>query len=342
MSEYCILVSPSANRVYTRDSVRLMQSELEVFSHAVLSTEVQAIAERTIGGVPYIAFTADELSPEDIGYLSNLSSLHALFEIQGALLRPLTIRPLDKFGSDLVTIQKYSGKTNEHFTKLLLNVTAVSVSEPGKFLDGTLKVVDPLCGRGTTLNQAMTYGFDVAGIDVDTKDFTAYSTFIRTWLKNNRIKHKVEHATIRRDNKQLGRRMDIRVGLTKEQYKAGGALRISVVNGDTLRGTDFFKPGTFDVIVADTPYGVQHGSQDKKLSRSPVQLLADAVPCWAELIRPGGTIGLSWNTYVAKRDELTEILTGNGLEVLESPGFNGFKHRVDQAINRDLVVARKA
>jgi hypothetical protein len=342
MGRYCILVSPSANRVYAKDSVRLMQSEIRVFNDAVLGGKIHELAETSMGGVPYISLTATEFTSEDVAFLSNLSSLHALFEIEGELLRPILIQPLDKFGSDLVSIQKYSGKTNEHFTKLLLNVTAVSTATAGKFLDGALKILDPVCGRGTTLNQSMMYGFDVAGIDVDAKDFAAYSTFIQTWLKNSRIKHKADLSTVTRNRERLGRRLDIGVGITKEQYKAGDTVNLSFVNGDTLRCAEFYQPGSFDVVVADTPYGVQHGSHQKELSRSPLQLLQQAIPAWTQLIRPGGALGLSWNTYVARREDLTQILLSNGLEVLDSAGFDGFRHRVDQAINRDLIVARKA
>lgn len=37
--------------------------------------------------------------------------------------KPLELCRLDQFDDDLLTIQKYAGKTNEHFTKLLVNVT---------------------------------------------------------------------------------------------------------------------------------------------------------------------------------------------------------------------------
>jgi len=58
--------------------------------------------------------------------LGNLSSVYALFEVAGELLRPVEVTRLDRFDDDLITIQKYQGKTNEHFTKLLLNVTLLA------------------------------------------------------------------------------------------------------------------------------------------------------------------------------------------------------------------------
>jgi len=339
MTEYAILLSPSTNRVYARSSIRLLWSEIGAFNDTVLGGKVREMSETSIGGVPYIVLTADEFTDTDIAYLSNLSSRYALFERIGDLLRPIEITPLDKFDSDLLTIQKYSGKTNEHFTKLLLNIAAVYTAAPERLLDGRLRVLDPMCGRGTTLNQAMMYGLSAAGVDADGRDIDAYSTFVKTWLKNSRIKHNVETATIRRGRERIGRRLDISVGVTKELYKAGKTLDISVVNGDTLDIGEFFKPESFDVVVADTPYGVQHESRGRQVSRSPVELLQRAIPAWTPIVRAGGTIGLSFNTYVVKRQQLAEILAASGLSVVDTGDFT---HRVDQAINRDLIVARKA
>ncbi len=106
--------------------MRLLVSELRVFDDAVLGGKLGDITETDIGGVPYVTFTAPALSGHDVAQLSNLSVLYALFEIHDDLLRPVPLRRLDVFDSDLLTIQKYSGKTNELFTKLILNVTALS------------------------------------------------------------------------------------------------------------------------------------------------------------------------------------------------------------------------
>jgi hypothetical protein len=338
MTEYAILLSPSTNRVYARSSIRLLCSEIRAFNDTVLGGKVHELTETSIGGVPYISIVADEFTETDVAYLANLSSLYALFERRGELLRPIGISPLDKFDSDLLTIQKYSGKTNEHFTKLLLNVAAVYAEQPDRLLNGRLRVLDPMCGRGTTLNQAMMYGLSVSGVDVDGHDIDAYSTFLKTWLKNSRLKHTTETATIRRGRDRIGKQLDISLGVTKELYKAGDTLDISVVNGDTLHVGEFFKPESFDVVLADTPYGVQHESRGRQTSRSPAELLEQAIPAWAPILREGGTIGLSFNTYVVKRPQLAEILAANGLSVVDTGDFT---HRVDQAINRDLIIARK-
>lgn len=54
MSEYAILILPSANRVYTDTSPRLLQAELTAFGDAVLSTEVREPGTRSIGGASYV------------------------------------------------------------------------------------------------------------------------------------------------------------------------------------------------------------------------------------------------------------------------------------------------
>jgi hypothetical protein len=41
------------------------------------------------------------------------------------------------------------------------------------------------------------------------------------------------------------------------------------------------------------------------------------------------------------RAELEVILADAGLKVMDAEPFLDFEHRVDQAINRDLIVARK-
>ncbi|QXJ24968.1 SAM-dependent methyltransferase [Actinomadura graeca] len=351
MTAYGLLVSPSHNRVYAQAAAGMVRAELSVFGERALGGRVRDIAETVIGGVPYVTFSADGLSETDVRLLSNLSSLYALFEIEGGLLRPVTLAPLDVFGSDLLTIQKYSGKTNEYFTKLLLNVTAMATDAPLDLVTGRPRVLDPMCGRGTTLNQAMMYGLDAAGIDIDRKDFDAYAAFIKTWLKNNRVKHQAEIANVRREKAVLGRRLHVTFGASKERYKDGETMEITVVNADSLGAGRFFRPRSFDLIVTDAPYGVQHGSRSKgaqpgrkgrpELSRSPVELLAAAVPEWAGLLRPGGAIGISWNTFGGRREELAEILASSGFTVRDSDAYRGFRHRVDQAITRDLIVATK-
>ncbi|GIJ76325.1 Putative RNA methylase family UPF0020 [Micromonospora phaseoli] len=345
VNRYGVLILPASNRVYAGAAVDLTRAELEIFGDSVLGGRIGAVETATVGGARYVTFDVEGgLSERDAALLGNLSSVYALFEFVGDLLRPVPLSRLDRFDDDLITIQKYQGKTNEQFTKLLLNVTMLASDWAGDLLTRRFRVLDPLCGRGTTVNQAMMYGFDAAGLDRDSKDFEAYQAFLTTWLKRKRIKHRVlESGPIRRERKVVGRRLRMEVAASKEAQKAGDVQSVDVVNADTTRVGEFFRPESVDLVVADAPYGVQHGSRTAEtgLARDPLALLAAAVPGWVRLLRPGGALGISWNTNVARREAAAEQLTAAGLTVLDHGPWQALSHRVDQAIVRDILVAHK-
>ncbi|HUD76822.1 MAG TPA: SAM-dependent methyltransferase [Streptosporangiaceae bacterium] len=344
MSRYAMLVLPSANRVYAGAAAGLAAAELAAFSESVLGGGLSAAEITDRGGVPYLEFDAAELPPDAAGFLAAISALYALFEVHGDMLRPVPLSRPDRYDNDLLTIQKYPGKTNEQFTRLLLNVTLLASASAPEMLRRRLSVLDPLCGRGTTLNQALMYGYDAAGIDLDQKDFEAYGTFIRTWLQRKRVKHRISYdGPVRREGKVAGRRLQISLAPSKQEQKAGQTQDLDVVCADTTRAAEFFRSATFDLVVTDAPYGIQHGSKSagSGLARRPQELLAAAVPVWARLLRPGGAIGIAWNTLVAPREETAAIVASAGLVPVESEAYLSFRHRVDQAIVRDILVARK-
>jgi SAM-dependent methyltransferase len=343
MQQYAMLISPSANRVYARTAARMTAAEIAVFSGRALDGEIEDIRETELGGVPYLVFRSDTLTGRDLRLLSNLSALYALFKVREGMLDPLPVDRLDRYDDDLVSILKYAGKTNEQFTKLLLNVTAVSAFGPDRVLAGGLRVLDPMCGRGTTLNQAAMYGFDGYGVEVDERDFEAYGAFLQRWLKDKRLKHKASTTRVRREGRGIGRQTRVEFAATRERHRAGDLQVLEIVNADTVRSGEVFKKRSFDLVVTDAPYGVKHAAvkESRALARRPTELLEAAIPVWAGLLRPGGAMGLSWNTITTSRDDLTAILTGAGLEVQDDEPYRHFEHRVDQAITRDLIVARR-
>jgi SAM-dependent methyltransferase len=331
---YALLVSPSANRVYAQSAAALGIAELSVVSESVLGGAINELSETILGSVSYVTFSAPELSELALTWLSNLAATFALFRFDGDKLAPLDLKRWDQLDSDLLTIQRYSGKTNEAFTKLLLNVTLAASAFAGE--RRALSVLDPLCGRGTTLNQAIMYGFHATGVELDKKDFEAYALFIQRWVKDKRLKHEAVQGYVKGQPK-----LDLTLGLDKARYKAGDTLRISYVNADTLAIAEVFQPRSFDLIVTDAPYGVQHGSQGTAgISRKPLELMTHAIPIWRAALRPGGAIGIAWNNLVARREQLAKLLTDSGLHVCDSAAYRSFEHRVDSSIQRDLIVAR--
>jgi SAM-dependent methyltransferase len=313
MVKYALLLAPSANRVYTQSAPALAEAEFKAFGGLVIEPPV------TLGGLSYLVF---QTTPERLAELGNTSSAYAFFELHdNGMLRPVEVPKLSAFDDDLITIPKYAGKTNEHFTKLLLNVTALASAWP---LTGhKFTVLDPVAGRGTTLNQALMYGWDAIGIEIDAKDVEAYAAFVKTYLRRKKIKHTADTTPVRREGKRLGKRFDAAIE---------GHQKVTLFEADTVQARQLMKKQTADLIVGDLPYNVVH-----KIG-SPAQLLERALPGWADLLRPGGAIGLSWNVNLAPREVAVNLLAGAGLRVAE-PG--GFEHWVDQGITRDIVVARK-
>lgn len=331
---YALLVSPSSNRVYAQSAPALALAELGVVAERIATGGITDARIEQLGSIDYVTFDAADLSSFALEWLANLAATFALFELDGGKLTPLTLVRWDQLDSDLVSIQKYAGKTNETFTKLLLNATLAASSYAAQPRQA-LSLLDPLCGRGTTLNQALSYGFHATGVEHDAKDFEAYALFIQRWVKDKRLKHQAVKGHVKGHPK-----LDLELGLDKARYKAGDTLRVSYVNADTLAIADVFQPRSFDLIVTDAPYGVQHGSTTAgALARSPRELLREAIPVWRQALRPGGALGISWNNLVARRDELAELLAQSGLEVCDSPAYRAFEHRVDSSITRDLIVA---
>src|SRR6185437_5206014 len=182
------------------------------------------------------------------------------------------------------------------------------------------------------------------------RDVEAYAVFIQRWLKDKRLKHQADFSPVRRDRKVVARRLTAQFAATKDEYKVGDVQRLEVVETDTTRVGEYFRAASADLVVADLPYGVQHGSHvgeragaggGRALARSPLDLLREAAPAWVKALRPGGALGISWNTLVARREDAAAALAAAGLEVLDSGPYRAFRHRVDQAITRDVLVARK-
>jgi hypothetical protein len=341
MTSYAMLLRASANRVYGQAAVALGVAELSALSRGLLGGAISDPAPQTIAGVGYLVFeSAGPLDELVISVVSLHSGAHALFEVCGDLLRPVPLTPRALVDDDITTIQRYVGKTNEQFTRLLLNVTlAASHGGFGRMGQGRpVSVLDPLCGRGTTLNQAVVYGLDAWGVERDGKDFDAYVQFIGRWLKDQRLKHTQTAARLRRGRDEPARSVSIRYGRDRSVLDR----RIEVFHDDTLNAATHIKARSIDLIVGDLPYGVQHRTQaGGRAGRRPADLLVDALPGWTDLMVPGGAIGLAWNLLTLRRAEMFSLLESAGLHPVHDIDDTNFVHSVDRAISRDLVVAVK-
>lgn len=339
MPTTALLLRASANRVYGESAFALAQAELALVGGGAL--ERAASRREALGGVDYLLVDHDHpLDGATAARLANLSSLHAAFSVEGELLRPVELRAVAAVPEDLTTIQRYPGKTNEAFTHLLVNVALAAGGGLDRLLAGErLRLLDPACGRGTTLNRAACYGMDACGIDVDQRDVEAYTVFFLTWLKDHRYKHDLEQAKLRKGRAHPAHRITVTYGPGKDR----AAHRVvDVIHDDMRNARTHLKARSMDLLACDLPYGVQHGAQATgRADRGPQRLLEEALPVWLDLLRPGAGVALAWNRRTMRRPELAALLTGAGFELCTPADDDAFVHRVDRAIERDVLVARR-
>lgn len=336
MTDHLLMLAPSSNRVYAAAADSLAAAELAV---TCPDLDPELITPETVAGVSYLAIDTDD-SAVLLPAVTRLSARLALFRREGDLLRPVEVRDPYLLDEDLLTIPKYQGKTNEQFTRLMVNVTLAAVRRPA---DGPRRILDPLCGRGTTLSAGLMLGHEVAGVEDDLKAVEAHAAFLKTYLRRKRLKHTVAMTPVKRDGKSIGRRLD--ASLTPPD--GGEPLSLTVMSGDTRQSAKLYGKKRFDAVITDAPYGVVHGSRTDvrgvsgRRDRSPAGLLGEAVGVWAGQLKSGGALGIAWNTYGLSREDLATMATRAGLTPLDGGPWLQFGHRVDSSIHRDLFVAVK-
>lgn len=336
-----MLRAPSANRVYAAASAPLAVREAERVLSGHLGTSVTA-RTREIAGVEHLELRGAAPREAMVRAASTLSSAMALFEpvdVDGReLLEPIALADVCRHPSDLETTLRYPGKTNEQFTALLVNLAAAASERRDGLLDGSLTLLDPMCGRGTTLSRALRLGLSPVGADVDKADHEAYRAFLTTWMRTHRLKHTSASSRLTVSGRVLGARFDAELARDKAAQRAGETQALTLLRCDAGELLPVLGRGRIDVIVTDLPYGVQHGSHGPEpLARSPLGALARVLPAWRELLRRDGAMALAINRRTAPFDEAASVLADAGFTTVSADGE--FRHRVDQSIDRDVLVA---
>ena len=345
MLTYALLLNPGHNRVYYKSSQNLSQVEFSIIAQN-LTCMASNISGQEIEGVFYLTFDAQQtLSHSDLEKISRLSFVFALFEKQGDMLRPIMIPQANIVDARLGSLLKYTGKTNELFTRMMINVALASCdfAEPER-----VKLLDPIAGKGTTLFEGLTMGFDSYGVEIMEKSANEAYHHLKKFLEIERVKHKPD--IIKRNNPQkdlASKHFVIDFAQDKDAFKHHQELHFEMVAGNSSYCDRYFKKESFHILVGDLPYGVQHGNMTSKktqgssLTRSPQALVKACAPAWKKVLVPGGVLALSWNSNVFSKAEFACLLAAQGFTVLNDDAYGEFEHRVDSAIMRDLIIARK-
>ena len=346
MTTYAMLLNPSHNRIYFESAKSLAGAELTALL-GICGISPDNFRTQRIAGIDYLLFDcAEKLGSVGLEALARCSAFFCLFIYHSQEhLQPVEAQSIRIFDDGLNTILKYQGKTNELFTRLMVNLAASACDKP---IDRPHILLDPLCGKGTTLFEGAIRGYNVIGIDTNADMIQEIKTYFSAYLKRLRVHHDYSRESRSVDNRKVLEITHCDYALEKADLKSGRGLRMTTASGDSLNSRLFIKNNLCDMLVADLPYGIQHASKTvaptknkvTAITRDAATLVERALPSWRKAMRKGAAVVLSFNELTTKKADLAAIFEANGIAVLEGEQYNGYFHRVDQAINRDLIVGR--
>lgn len=343
MAEYLVLQHPGHNRVFFSESAPLAVGELTLITQrfAVACSEIAAV---DLAGVRYLRFTADApLTDSDLALLAGYSFAFAIYRrFPDDRLQPIALPVPDFLPRKISTILKYGGKTNELFTRMMIQVGRLA----GVFgADERMVLLDPVAGRGTTLYEAATMGLDAFGVEIEHHPIAEAVGYFRKFLEEERWKHTQERQRVSGASRHDAVFMQqFEYARDKSSFKDNQERRMmGFVHGDAGAVDRYFKRNRFHLIVGDLPYGIAHGNATEKGggTRNPYDLVEAAAPAWKAVLKPGGAVVLAWNVNLISKYKLGSVFEKLGLEVLRDAPFDRFDHRVDRAIRRDVLVVRK-
>lgn len=333
--KFAILINPKHFRNYNTSSEKILLAEFNILNRKynfASNIEIKEICD-----INYLLFDAESIT-NIIEEISNLSFNLALFEIKNDLLKPIKKERNDFVNSNISSMLKYSGKTNEYFTELMLNIASNLIDKKDD-----INLLDPICGKGTTLFEGLVKGYNCYGIEIAPKVVDEIAVFLRKFLENERYKFNLKKEKFSGANKSFKAERYI-FDITKNKENRDNK-HFEVVSGNTIYADKIFKKDYFDIIIGDLPYGVKHSNitneKQNSFTRSPKELLQNSLSVWKNLLNNDGIMILSWNTFLLKRNEFVSLLEEKGLKLVDIDSINNFEHRVDQAINRDLIVVKK-
>src|SRR5215469_395895 len=190
MKKLALKITPQRSTQYADMTERLAEPELLASPLGAVITHIKPV---TLAGQAYLLVSLDDGSVSSqcleiqhiLPRLGATSESYEFFEqigdVEGPFLRPLETTFDPFLPLEIAEIRRYKGKTNEVFTKVLLNIAVFA----GAFVQqntGRLRILDPLAGGGTTLFLALADGYDAFGIEHQKQDVETTIVFLRQYL----------------------------------------------------------------------------------------------------------------------------------------------------------------
>ncbi len=339
MRKLALKITPQRSTQYANMTEKLAEPELLASPLGAAITQIEPV---TFAGQAYLFVSLDNESAssqcleleEILPRLGATSEAYEFFErigdVEGPFLRPLETTFDPFLPLEMTEIRRYKGKTNEVFTRVLLNIAIFAGAFTNQFT-GRLRILDPLAGGGTTLFLALSDGYDAFGIEQQKQDVDTTVVFLRQYLNSIHMPYKELDERGRR----TGRRYQFEIG------RKGATRRLVLAHGDTCDANLHMQevPGGphMHAIVGDLPYGIQHFAEI-------AGMLSKALPVWESILLPGGTIALAWNATRIERTTMIDLVEQQTqLRIRNDPPYTQFVHTVDRVIKkRDILLAVKS
>ncbi len=328
-------ITPQRSTQYAHMTAMLATPEVLA---SPLGPAVKDIQPITLAGQEFLLTTIEDTDDQNLAFLRELiprlgavSEAYEYFEqlgdMAGPLLRPIEPQFMPFVPLEMAEARRYKGKTNETFTRVLLN-TALFAGDYA--FTERLRILDPLAGGGTTLFLALALGYDAFGIESTRQDVDTTALFVRQYLENEHIHCKETDERSRRS----GRRYQFEIG------RKGNTRHLVLAHGDTsdaaLHLREVAGGPHMHAVVGDLPYGIQHIGEVSSL-------LSKVLPVWERLLMPGGTMALAWNATRIEREAMVALFEEHThLQIRNEVPYTQFTHPVDRVIKRrDILVAVK-
>src|SRR5215472_17101164 len=144
-------ITPQRNTQYARMVAQLAEPELLT---SPLGDVLEGIQRRALAGQQYLLAQVDEerikiqQMQEILGHLGAISEAYEYFarigDAEGPFLRPFEPIFTPFVPMEMAETRRYRGKTNEIFTRVLINI-ALFAGEYRTHYNDRLRILDPLC-----------------------------------------------------------------------------------------------------------------------------------------------------------------------------------------------------
>ncbi|WP_127717173.1 TRM11 family methyltransferase [Halobacteriovorax sp. HLS] len=313
MKKISLLISPEIKSAYFAQYTECALAELQ-FCFPGLEARLNSI-----GLLDFIDIEVDQETLEEISYMS---FFHGAFEQIDGTLKPLDLKAQFSLHDNFIFGSKFKGKTNERFTQLMINLGKASINNKEN-----IKVLDPMCGRATTLLWCLRYGIISKGIELDPRAIMDVTQIVKKWSKICSIRTTIKDGFVGKKNK-LGLGKFIEVSHEKNHFK--------MISGNSANCSELLSSERFDLIITDIPYGIQHRT-DNGLN-NPFDAIDISLAQWKKCLKKDGSIVIGYNSNNPKRDVVIELAQKHSMLALE---FN-IAHRMSESIVRDVIILKHA